>query len=166
MAIMLKKPADEPGAAWPAVVIGLFVAFGGLLFGYDTGTISGIIAMPFWVRGFGNGYRNAEGELAINPNDESLIVSILSLGTFLGALSAAPAADMLGRKWGLVSSTALVFNLGVILQTAATGQPLFIAGRFFAGFGVGLISAMSMFSERSFCLGFDLLTVNSTDVSI
>jgi MFS transporter, SP family, sugar:H+ symporter len=37
MGLLLKKPDDEPGAAWPAVLIGLFVAFGGVLFGYDTG---------------------------------------------------------------------------------------------------------------------------------
>lgn len=35
----------------------------------------------------------------------------------------------------------LVFTLGVILQTAATDIPLFVAGRFFAGYGVGMISA-------------------------
>lgn len=29
----------------PGVMMVLFVAFGGLLFGYDTGTISGIMAM-------------------------------------------------------------------------------------------------------------------------
>ena len=29
------------------IMIGMFVAFGGVLFGYDTGTISGIIAMKY-----------------------------------------------------------------------------------------------------------------------
>lgn len=48
--VMLSKPDDAAGAAWPAIVIGLFVAFGGVLFGYDTGTISGILAMPYWTR--------------------------------------------------------------------------------------------------------------------
>jgi MFS transporter, SP family, sugar:H+ symporter len=98
--------------------------------------------MPKWVELFANGYVDEEGQPAIDPDDESLIVSILSLGTFLGALSAAPSADYFGRRMGLILSTAVVFNLGVILQTIATSQPLFIAGRFFAGYGVGLISAM------------------------
>ncbi len=35
----------------------------------------------------------------------------------------------------------VVFTVGVILQTAATAIPLFVAGRCIAGFGVGLISA-------------------------
>lgn len=33
MPFMLKKPADTPGSALPAILIGLFVAFGGILFG-------------------------------------------------------------------------------------------------------------------------------------
>lgn len=69
-------------------------------------------------------------------------MSILSAGTFFGALMASPAGDLLGRRWGLMMSAGIVFNLGVILQTAATAQPMFIAGRFFAGLGVGLISAL------------------------
>jgi MFS family permease len=48
----------------------------------------------------------------------------------------------IGRRLGLIAST-LVFVFGVTLQTAATAIPLFTAGRFFAGFGVGLISALS-----------------------
>jgi len=134
---LLKKPEGEPGAAWPAIVIGLFVAFGGVLFGYDTGTISGILAMPYWKREFAT---QANGELT--ASEDSLIVSILSAGTFFGALTAAPFGDLLGRRWGLIVSAGLVFNFGVILQTASTSQPLFIAGRFFAGYGVGLISAL------------------------
>lgn len=43
--VSLVKPGDEPGKAWPAIAMGFFVAFGGVLFGYDTGTISGILAM-------------------------------------------------------------------------------------------------------------------------
>lgn len=142
--LALKKPDDVPGAAWPAILIGLFVAFGGVLFGYDTGTISGILAMDYWLGEFTDpGTATAEhpnGFLSASQN--SLIVSILSAGTFFGALSAAPFADILGRRLGLMAAAGIVFNLGVILQTAATERPLFIAGRFFAGFGVGLVSAM------------------------
>nr|OQO20086.1 hypothetical protein B0A51_10190 [Rachicladosporium sp. CCFEE 5018] len=54
----------------------------------------------------------------------------------------APFADILGRRWRIFASCVIVFNLGVILQTASTSQPLFIAGRCIAGLGVGLLSAM------------------------
>lgn len=36
----------------------------------------------------------------------------------------------------------VVFCVGVILQTAATAIPMFTAGRFFAGYGVGMVSAL------------------------
>lgn len=41
MGLMIKKPKDVAGSATPAILVGLFVAFGGILFGYDTGTIGG-----------------------------------------------------------------------------------------------------------------------------
>ena len=34
MGLMLKKPEHVAGSAAPAILIGLFVAFGGVLFGY------------------------------------------------------------------------------------------------------------------------------------
>ncbi|KAK3074176.1 Plasma membrane low glucose sensor [Teratosphaeriaceae sp. CCFEE 6253] len=136
MGLALKKPDNAAGAAWPAILVGLFVAFGGVLFGYDTGTISGILGMNYWQRTFAT-----NGREEITGSQEALIVSILSAGTFFGALLAAPLADSVGRKLGLISSCGIVFNLGVILQTASTAQPMFIAGRFFAGLGVGLVSA-------------------------
>ncbi len=71
-------------------------------------------------------------------------MSILSAGTFFGALAAAPLGDFIGRQWGLIASS-IVFIFGVVLQTAAVAIPLFVAGRFFAGFGVGLISALSKY---------------------
>ncbi|TFA99718.1 hypothetical protein CCMA1212_008461 [Trichoderma ghanense] len=137
-----KRPADEAGASWVAILMGFFVAFGGILYGYDTGTISGIMAMPYFKDLFSTGYRNPNGELDITAAQESAIVSILSAGTFFGALASPLLADFLGRRPALMIST-WVFNLGVILQTIATAIPMFLAGRFFAGFGVGLISALS-----------------------
>lgn len=136
----LSKP-EEAGKAWPAIAIGLFVAFGGVLYGYDTGTISGILAMPYWQRLFSTGYTDAKGNPNITTGQESGIVSILSAGTFFGALSSPFMTDYIGRRPGLMIAT-WVFNLGVALQTAATAIPMFLAGRFFAGFGVGQISAI------------------------
>ncbi|RKU40989.1 High-affinity glucose transporter rgt2, variant 2 [Coniochaeta pulveracea] len=109
-------------------------------FRYDTGTIGGILAMPYWQDLFSTGYKNVSGHLDVTASQSATIVSILSAGTFFGALGAAPLADAVGRRLGLILSS-IVFIFGVILQTAATAIPLFLAGRFFAGFGVGLISA-------------------------
>lgn len=139
------KPEHEAGAAWPAILIGAFVAFGGVLFGYDTGTISGILAMEHWQDLFSTGYVNTKGHLDISPDQSSAVVSILSAGTFFGALASPFLADNIGRRWSLIVSS-FVFIFGVILQTASTALNLFLAGRFFAGFGVGLISALSMFT--------------------
>ncbi|KAK4460419.1 high-affinity glucose transporter RGT2 [Cladorrhinum samala] len=139
--LSLSRPENVAGKTWPAIAVGMFVAFGGVLFGYDTGTISGILAMPYWQRLFSTGYIDAEGNPNVSASQESAIVSILSAGTFFGALCSPFLADYVGRRLGLMIST-WVFNLGVVLHTAATAIPMFLAGRFFAGLGVGLISAM------------------------
>jgi SP family sugar:H+ symporter-like MFS transporter len=140
MPIQLRPPPGTPGAAWPAICVGLFVAFGGVLFGYDTGTIGGILAMPYWLKTFSTGY-TVDGLPAITSSQSSQIVSILSAGTFFGALTAAPTGDFFGRRYGLMV-TMVVFCIGVILQTIATDIPVFTAGRFFAGYGVGMVSAL------------------------
>ncbi len=112
---------------------------------YDTGTIGGILGMKAFTQQFHTDQTpNAQtGNYIITGTQTAEIVSILSAGTFFGALTAAPAGDMLGRRLGLVAACA-VFTLGVILQTAATAIPTFVAGRFFAGYGVGMVSALGM----------------------
>ena len=98
--------------------------------------------MPYWRKTFSTGFVNDKDHLPdVSASQSSQIVSLLSAGTFFGALAAAPMADIMGRRIGMILST-LVFIFGVILQTASTAIPLFVAGRFFAGFGVGLISAI------------------------
>lgn len=117
--------------------------------------------MENWLRTFGHRVPPSESFPAgfgISSSQQSLVVSILSAGTFfgtslvhlhmagadppyLGALFGAPVADIIGRKFGIVFS-ALVFSIGVAMQTASTALPLFVVGRVFAGLGVGLVSTL------------------------
>ncbi|SCU77367.1 LANO_0A00188g1_1 [Lachancea nothofagi CBS 11611] len=122
------------GSKFRAIFVGLFVAFGGVLFGYDTGTISGVLTMDYVKEHF-----TSTGEFT--AGETSLITAILSAGTFCGALLAPLASDTLGRRLGLIIST-IIFTVGVVLQIAATEQNLLIVGRVIAGAGVGVLSAI------------------------
>ncbi|MBW0504750.1 hypothetical protein O181_044465 [Austropuccinia psidii MF-1] len=122
-----------------AIVIAGFAAFGGFLYGYDTGYISGVKAMPFWLHSVGQPGPN--GEYMITTSQDSLVTSILSIGTFVGALLAYPIGDKYGRKLGIIIACA-IFSVGVALQTASTKLPMFVAGRVFAGLGVGVSSCL------------------------
>jgi sugar porter (SP) family MFS transporter len=129
---------------WAGILMTAFSAFGGVLFGYDTGVISGIKEMKEWLAQFGEATTNLEeypSGYFISSSTESLVVSILSAGTFFGALLGAPVADHVGRKWGVVLACA-IFSVGIIMQTVATAVPLFVVGRVFAGLGVGLVSCL------------------------
>jgi sugar porter (SP) family MFS transporter len=130
--------------AW-AVIMSAFAAFGGILFGYDTGTIGGVIAMQDWLNVFGtfdptHQLGKDTNFMYLPTSDKSLVVSILSAGTFFGALLAFPMGDMVGRKWGIVCSC-VVFALGVGLQLD-TRWATFVVGRVIAGLGVGLVSCL------------------------
>ncbi|KAI1419942.1 general substrate transporter [Xylaria sp. FL1777] len=136
-----QKPDNVAGSSAPAIMVGLFVATGGVLFGYDTGTINGILAMTSFRDQFSTGYRNDNGELDLRPNQISITVAILSAGTFAGSLISAPFGDWIGRRLSIIASIG-VFILGVIFQVTANALPLLLAGRFFAGVGVGAVSVL------------------------
>ncbi|KAH9995042.1 MFS monosaccharide transporter [Russula vinacea] len=137
--------ANAPKSKLAGVFMSAFAAFGGILFGYDTGTISGLQQMPNWLRTFGHPVpvsATFPDGYGITSSQRSLVVSILSAGTFFGALCAAPVADIIGRRSGLVASC-LVFSIGIALQTAATTLSPFVVGRVIAGLGVGLVSTLA-----------------------
>lgn len=119
-----------------AIAVAVFVAFGGILYGYDTGTISGIMTMGYVKEHFTD-----VGKSDFTSGQSSLITSILSVGTFTGAIVAPFAADTVGRRLGLMLYC-VVFAVGAILQTVTTGRVLLIVGRVIAGLGVGGISSI------------------------
>lgn len=77
---------------------------------------------------FSTGYID-EGKPGLSPSQSGQIVSILSAGTFFGALGAAPFADQIGRRLSLILAVG-VFTFGVILQVNASAIPLLLAGRY------------------------------------
>ncbi|OOF93528.1 hypothetical protein ASPCADRAFT_209484 [Aspergillus carbonarius ITEM 5010] len=120
-----------------------FAAFGGIFFGYDSGYINGVMGMRYFIEEFeGLDYATTPTDSFVIPSwKKSLITSILSAGTFFGALIAGDLADWFGRRTTIISGCA-VFIVGVVLQTASTSMGLLVAGRLVAGFGVGFVSAI------------------------
>ncbi|CAI6090425.1 hypothetical protein V2G26_006012 [Clonostachys chloroleuca] len=136
-----QKPDNVAGTSAPAIMVGLFVATGGILFGYDTGAINGILAMRAFKDQFGTNCYDSKNQLDICPEDSSIIVAILSAGTAFGALLAAPAGDNIGRRRTLLIAVG-IFCAGAICQVCAQATPLMLVGRFLAGVGVGMISVL------------------------
>ncbi|KAL2015596.1 hypothetical protein VTK56DRAFT_5192 [Thermocarpiscus australiensis] len=135
------KPDNVAGTSAPAIMVGLFVATGGLLFGYDTGSINGILAMDSFVKDFATGFIDTKGRPGMSPSQVSLIVAMLSAGTAVGALLAAPAGDLWGRRLSLIAAVG-VFCTGAIFQVCATNVTLLVVGRALAGVGVGIVSVL------------------------
>lgn len=64
------------------------------------------------------------------------------LGAFVGCIPASLLADAFSRRLAIMIG-ALVFILGGVLQTAAQNQGMMMAGRFFAGVGIGMLSMLA-----------------------
>jgi len=118
-------------------MMGVVVSIGGFIFGYDTGQISGILEMPNFLRTFAD-----KPGPAFSNVRSGTIVALLSIGTLLGALTAAPIADAVGRKYSIVFWN-MVFCVGIIVQIATETKWYQIAiGRWVAGLGVGALSVL------------------------
>ena len=108
-----------------------FAAFGGIFFGFDSGYINGVISMPYFIHTFGGlpyPPLTATSAFVIPAWRQSLIVSILSAGTFFGALLSGDLADMIGRRTTIILGCG-IFAIGVILQTASSGYGLLIVSQ-------------------------------------
>ncbi|KAG0152412.1 hypothetical protein CROQUDRAFT_649808 [Cronartium quercuum f. sp. fusiforme G11] len=132
-------PPPSTKAMLVGISMALFAAFGGYLYGYDTGYISGTKEMPYWLQRFGE--PDDSGKFILTTEKNSLVTSILSVGTFVGALLASPIGDTLGRRWGVIAACG-VFCIGTTLQLASSSISTLAVGRVFAGLGVGVTSCL------------------------
>jgi SP family galactose:H+ symporter-like MFS transporter len=108
-------------------VAAAIAALGGLLFGYDTGVISG--AELF-----------LKNDFTLSTFALEVIVSGVLAGAACGALLGGRMADLFGRR-RLLIATAIIFAAGGIACAAATSPAILIVGRIIVGLGIGLASA-------------------------
>jgi MFS transporter, SP family, sugar:H+ symporter len=115
---------------------------------YDTGQISGFQEMPDFLERFGE--LQPDDTYAFSNVRSGPIVGLLSIGTLIGALAAAPIADSIGRRPS-ISIWAAVTSVGFIIQVASENAwEQFMIGRLVAGFGVGGLSLIvPMFQSES-----------------
>lgn len=153
MALGIASTSDinriEAPVTWKAYLMCAFASFGGIFFGYDSGYINGVNGSKDFIH------------LIMGPNTDklsssrqSLIVSILSAGTFFGAIIAGDVSERIGRKWTVIMGT-FIYMIGVIIQmiTGLGGDPLgvIVAGRLVAGLGVGFESAIVILYMSEIC---------------
>lgn len=131
----------EAPVTWKAYLICAFASFGGIFFGYDSGYINGTTGSALFIH-----LVEGPGVDKLTTPHSSLIVSILSAGTFFGAIGAGDVADRIGRKWTVIMGC-FIYIFGVVIQMITgpeVSSPLgaIVAGRVIAGVGVGFESAI------------------------
>ncbi|GAB7362414.1 hypothetical protein MBLNU230_g2737t1 [Neophaeotheca triangularis] len=139
----------EAPVTWKAYLACAFASFGGIFFGYDSGYINGVIASDVFVRLIENLPADAQSP-ELTGSNQSLIVSILSAGTFFGAIMAGDLADMIGRRLTIVLGCG-IYIIGVVIQIAVQNLGMIVAGRLIAGVGVGFESAIVILYMSEIC---------------
>ena len=107
-------------------LIATVVATGGLLFGFDTGVISG--AIPF-----------LQSDWGIDNNDVEWITAAGLLGAMLGAVCCGRLSDIFGRR-KIILVSAVIFAVGALWSGLATDLKSLVFSRLFLGIAIGVAS--------------------------
>jgi SP family galactose:H+ symporter-like MFS transporter len=103
-------------------------AIGGLLFGYDTGVISGALLF-------------LKDSFALNTVTQEIAVSSVLVGAIIGALLGGRVNDLLGRRATLII-LAIIFTLGALLTAISPNLVFFIVCRTIVGLGIGAAASV------------------------
>lgn len=145
-----KEQQDEHLAAMPEksfkdyIVISFFcllVAFGGFVFGFDTGTISGFVNMTDFKSRFGQ--IGSDGVAYLSNVRVGLMVSIFNVGCAVGGIFLCKVGDVYGRRIGLMFSM-VIYVVGIIIQISSTTKWYqYFIGRLVSGLAVGTVSVIA-----------------------
>lgn len=119
----LEIPGSAREAQRNVIGVALLAAVGGLLYGYDTGVISG--ALP-----------QMTAEWDIPHQVQEMVTSAILVGAVIGALGSSLLSRRIGRR-ATIGVLAIVFAVGVIACSLAPSAGFMIAFRLFLGLAVG-----------------------------
>ncbi|MDM5336395.1 sugar porter family MFS transporter [Fictibacillus enclensis] len=105
-------------------LVSIVVAFGGLMFGYDTAVISGAI-------GF------LDQRFSLSPSMSGWVVSSLLVGAAIGTAAGGYLSDRFGRKKILILS-GILFGIGTVGSALPNSVSLLVLTRILGGIGVGM----------------------------
>jgi SP family galactose:H+ symporter-like MFS transporter len=109
-------------------IIAAIAAVGGLLFGFDTGVISG--AQPFLQNKLGWGVTDSMLEI---------ITTSVLVGAIFGCITSGRLSDLFGRK-KVIIFISLIFALGTVLSGSAPSVNALMVGRLIIGYAIGVAS--------------------------
>ena len=110
------------------LIVGI-AALGGLLFGYDTGVISGAL---LFIR----------TDFALSAGMQGLVAGIALAGAAVGAAFAGGLSDRFGRRM-VIFFTGLIFIVGSLVAALAPEVSLCLSGRLLVGVGIGVASMLT-----------------------
>jgi sugar porter (SP) family MFS transporter len=110
-------------------VLAALASLGGLLFGYDTGVISG--ALPFIRKDF-----------TLSSGMEGVATSAVLVGATIGAACAGTLSDRFGRK-RVILVVAALFVFGAAGSALSPGLALLLASRAIVGVAIGVASMLT-----------------------
>jgi sugar porter (SP) family MFS transporter len=116
----------ETNRSYFFIFITSIAALAGILFGYDTGVVSGAIL-----------FINDEYHLTAQTN--GLVVSAVLFGALIGAMFSGRLADQLGRKKLLIMD-ALIFIVGTLITAVGSTIEWITVGRVVVGVAIGVAS--------------------------
>jgi SP family galactose:H+ symporter-like MFS transporter len=125
----LSQPHSTEGNPRIVYVVATLSALGGMLFGYDTGVISGAI---LFIR----------QDFALSDFIVGLVVSAVLIGAVIGAAIGGDVSDHFGRRKVIIAA-AIIFALGAVGTATVPDVTLLILGRIAVGVAIGIASEVT-----------------------
>jgi sugar porter (SP) family MFS transporter len=97
--------------------------------GFDSSMLNGMQSLPQWRKYFGHPTGTRLGAMSFGPTG----------GTLISVLVSSQLCERFGRRYPICGGS-LIIIFGSILQTAAINYGMFVAARFFIGFGLGIVA--------------------------